>query len=203
MTDLAVHTDTPDHDTTNTVPTAVFFADPRATTFLLADTIGSLLAAYSIQHAYVDLTTLGGVTVAGELLRAGVAYTLLDFGQQVPTAPADHTAQFDLEQPRSLADIPYLSAMSADTLTVKVEELAAMNANLVLIPAMADERLIDFSPNSLVGAVLVQAEEIQRDVLVLSPPQRGLRCVPTPDSDVAPERYELQTLLIRVDDTQE
>lgn len=180
------------------VPTAVFFADPRASSFLLSDTISSMLGSYNIQRAYIDVSNQAGLVIAGELLRAGIAYELLDFGQEIQeVAPR----AFVLDQERTAADVPYLRTMSAGTHAVAVEDLASIDANVVLIPAMADERLINFSTTSVVGTVLTQAEESGRELLVITPPERGLRpVVPTVDPDAEPattKRYELQTILVR------
>ncbi|HEU5223136.1 MAG TPA: hypothetical protein VFU07_05570 [Candidatus Lumbricidophila sp.] len=195
----------------NQIPTAAFFADPRASTFLLKDTVRSLLATYKIQHAYVDLTTLPGMTVATVLLESGIAYEAVNFGQQrpeaLPLSPTNTDKRFKPSKPRTMQDLPYLEHMSAGEHVIDIAKLADINANLVLIPGQlgAPQHLIDFSQNTLVGAVLTQAEALKRDVLVVVPPERGLRAiVPSIMTEqhndvtvVSPEQYERQVVLVR------
>lgn len=184
------------------VPTAAFFADPNAAVFLLRETVSTMLATYAIKHAYVDISTLGGLTIAAELLQAGIAYEILDFGQEppqpLPEAPgSDH--RFKPNRPRTMHDYSYLAHMSAGVHRIDVGELASIDANLILIPSIAGahggEQLIDFTPSTVVGAVFSEAEELGRDILVIAPPERGLRAA----GGTGNERYERQVVLVRTE----
>lgn len=193
------------------IPTAVFLADPRAAVHLLQDTVESLCSTYALQRALVDLTTLPGLAVATALLRAGIPFEHIDFGQETPAQlPEDAVARdrrFKPNRARTMKDLPHLLAKSTGVWRVDVANLASVDANLVLIPAMVGtgqasstsaEPLIDFSPTTIVGAVLDQAEKLSRDLLVIAPPERGLRAVaPASSGTASAERYERQTILVR------
>ncbi|PDQ35519.1 MAG: hypothetical protein B5766_05490 [Candidatus Lumbricidophila eiseniae] len=203
---------------TEHVSTVLFLADPRASVFLLKDTVSTLLMTYRVQHAYVDLTTLVGLTAASELLQAGIAYEHLDFGQQIPemvqkttTAKSTGSGAADRDQrshcfkpsrPRTLQDFAYLEHMSADTHSVEIDKLAEIDANLVLIPTMTAEGVIDFSADTMLGRTLDHIERLGRDALIVMPPERGLRPVLTgQQATSADERYERITVLVRQEAT--
>ncbi|MDP9903131.1 hypothetical protein [Arthrobacter bambusae] len=189
-------------------PTIAVFSDPRASTLFLQETAQSLVTQYKIERAYVDLSTLAGLTVATAFLEAGIPYESLEFGKAQPapeTDPQKAFLPFEPKQARSLSDAPHLRQMSAGTVTLDVEELTLISANLVVIPAMADETLMDFSQGTVVGQVLNHVEKSGGDLLLIAPPERGLRPIYSATADagstefiaVMPERYERQTVLVR------
>jgi hypothetical protein len=169
----------PDQAAAPAVPTAVFYADPRATTFLLRETISSLLASYGIQRALVRLSSPADLVIAQTLVDAGIAYEELEFlgDENASLAGSAEERDFDLGfDERPGRDEP-LRAQAAGRFEMSLEHLADVNANVVLVPAKLDSRLIDFSPNTVVGRALAQAEQLDREVLVIVPPERGIRRV--------------------------
>ena len=187
-------------------PTIAVFTDPRSSTLFLQETAQSLITQYKIERAFVDLSTLAGLAFANALLDAGIAYESLEFGKAESERDAGQvalTGAGSLTPP--LREASHLRQMSAGTLAVDIEELALIPANLVVIPAMADETLMDFSQGTVVGQVLNQIEKSNGELLLIAPPERGLRPVygvttdgADPDTTaVMPERYERQTVLVR------
>lgn len=156
--------------------TVAFFADPRAATLLLTETISRLIDALEIERGLVDLSSLPGLAVAAAFEREGVPYDSLAFGQ---------TEQYiewmperdPLHNPIIASDAERFRALAAGVKEVPVAELGAIDANVVLIPAMVgdNEKLIDFSPGSLPGAVMTQLEVTGRPLVIIDTPERGLR----------------------------
>lgn len=168
-----------DDDAPTAERTVAFFVDPRAATLLLTETISELIAALSIKHGIVDLSSLPGLAVAAAFERAGIPYESLVFGQEnhydarMPDRDAVHNPyiESDAERFRSLA---------AGTKEVPVDQLGTIDANVVLIPAMVGpgEKLIDFSTGSVPGTVLDQLETVARSFVIVDTPERGLRSMP-------------------------
>lgn len=198
-----------DHHTAPTPtdePTVAILADPRASVFLLKDTFRTLFATYGIRRAYVDLTTLTGLTAAGELIQAGIAYEHLDFGQPMPEAPtlADPVAKasraFRPNRPRTPEDLPYLQRMSAGTHSIDLDGIHEIDANIVLVPTMTADGVIDFSADTVLGRALDRIEGSERDYLVVMPPERGLRPVRYEDDPNTPvDAFERVIVLVRPD----
>jgi hypothetical protein len=191
------------------VPSVAILADPRASVFLLKETIATLLSTYGIRRAYVDLTTLPGLTAAGELVQAGIAYEHLDFGQPLPDPKViagtrntnDPSGKQDMRfkpsRPRTMLDYPYLKLMSAGTHQIDLDALDKVNANIALIPTMTADAVIDFSADSVLGRALEVLERAGRDALLVMPPERGLRPIAPADPEGSVEEYERITVLIR------
>lgn len=147
--------------------TVAIFSAPNSAALLLEETIAALIASSDVERGVIDLSTVAGLTAASAFRSAGVRYDSLDFGQE-DHLQAGHPTTLDAEAIR---------AGAASVHTVDVSRLAGMDANLVLIPAIADTDgvVIDFSSGSVPGAVVSQAEDIGEAILLVLPPERGLR----------------------------
>jgi len=159
--------------------TVAFFADPRAATLLLTETIFELIGALDVKRGLVDLSSLPGLAVAAAFERAGVPYASLEFGQEdhYESAAAERDP---VHSPYVAADAERFRHLADGTREITVAEFGTIDANVVLIPAMVgpDEKLIDFSPSTVPGAVLTQFEAIERSLVVVDTPERGLRQMP-------------------------
>jgi hypothetical protein len=165
-----------DHTAQLTERTVAFFADPRAATLLLTETISELIVALDVKRGLVDLSSLPGLAVAAAFERAGVPYVSLVFGQEDHYVSA--AAERDLvHNPYTAADAEKFRQLADGSHEVAIAEFGAIDANVVLIPAMVgpDEKLIDFSPGTVPGAVLSQFEALERSLVVVDTPERGLR----------------------------
>ncbi|MFE9245232.1 hypothetical protein [Nocardiopsis sp. NPDC006938] len=157
--------------------TVAFVADPGATTFLLRETVTRLVGSLDLQRGLVDLTTLPGVAVALALEGAGVPYDLLDFGQLTPGEdPATEPARVPGEDV-TMADAPRLRDAADGTVTVDPDRIAALDANLMLIPTVREDGApqAEFGIGTLPGLVLDQAEQLGLRILVMCPPEQGVR----------------------------
>lgn len=161
--------------------TLAFYADPRAAILLLDETITEMIVSLQIERGVIDLAGLPGLAIAAAFERAGVPFDSLEFGQEDTVDEA--AAALDGERLRNLAENP---------IEIDVAALGAVDANVVLVPAMVgpDEKLIDFSQGTVMGAVLHQLEEAGRDAIVIDTPERGLRAVDG-------TRYLRQTLHVK------
>lgn len=146
------------------------FADSRASSLLVRQTIATLIGSKGIEHAFVDLFTPAGVASAQALQEAGIAYTVMSMGADID--PDDKEAAFLLSQAASVAEVDPAAA-------------ATLPASLVVVPAVvgsleeyldnAVERTeLDFSPTTLPGVVLESAQAAGRDLLMVDAPERGL-----------------------------
>lgn len=156
--------------------TVAFYADPRAATLLLSETIERLISSSEIKRGIVDLSTLPGLAIAAAFERAGVPFDTLSYGQtdHHDLRPAERDT---VQNPYVAEDLPRLRAAAAGAQELAIDELGGIDANIVLIPAMADtgENRIDFNPLTVVGQVFEQLEAAGRDVMVVDTPDRGLR----------------------------
>jgi hypothetical protein len=159
--------------------TVAFFADPRAATLLLTETISQMIAALSIERGLVDLSSIPGLSIAAAFELAGVPYEAMVFGQedQYDTALGDREP---VQNPYIAADAARFRLLADGVREISSSEFASIDANVALIPAMAgpDEKLIDFSPLTVTGAVLTQLENVQRSLVIVDTPERGLRSMP-------------------------
>lgn len=163
--------------------TVAFFADPRAAKLLLTETIEKLIESLDIRQGIVDITTMAGVDIAQAFVNMGVPFATLEYGQEPHYERAED--RFPDVSPQLIKYAAANVAMHEEDLTNQasgvvyqdVNELAAVDANIVLIPAMVgpNEKFLDFSQGSLVGTVLAQLEEAGRDAIVIDAPERGLR----------------------------
>lgn len=156
--------------------TVAFFADPRASTLLLTDTVSRLIEALGVERGLVDLASLPGLAVAAAFEKEKVPYDSLQYGQ------ADRYIEWmsernELHNPFIAADAERFRSLAEGVVEIPVAELGDVDANVVLIPAMAnnDAKLIDFSPETLPGAVMTQLEESGRPLVIIDTPERGLR----------------------------
>jgi hypothetical protein len=167
--------------------TVAFFADPRATTLLLAETVEKLIESLDIQRGLVDISTVVGVRIARVFRDAGLPFDVLEFGQGEhyrQGASENHPAITPVLRQISAAVISdeagRLREAAAGTREIHVGDLGTIDANVVLIPATVgpDEKLLDFTTGSLLGAVIGQLESAERDFVLVDAPERGLRAMP-------------------------
>lgn len=156
--------------------TVAFVADPRSTTFLLRETVSRLVGNLGLQRGLVDLSTLAGVSIALALEDEGVPYDLLDFGQNVPDDPHLEPVSAPGEEV-TMAEAPRLRRAAAGTLAVDLDRIGEIDANLMLIPAVREDGSVnaEFSAETLPGLALEQAERLGLRILVMCPPEQGVR----------------------------
>ncbi|ROR76047.1 hypothetical protein SAMN06295974_3806 [Plantibacter flavus] len=158
--------------------TVAVFADPRAATHLLQETIAKLIDTRGIELGLIDLSSTAGRCVAQAFKDAGVPYKSLEFGQEYPVdeSMVDGVPAVDVVAVSST----WGHAFSRGQHLTTIDELGAIDANVVLIPAMVDidETHLDFTHGSLMGVVYTQLEEARRPVLIIDTPERGLRMGP-------------------------
>jgi hypothetical protein len=147
------------------VRTVAFLADEHTSGFLLAPTIQSLVASQQIQSVIVDLSTETGVSIANLLVsNPEIEYRIFD------TVPLESTdaLKFDLG--------PVL-AHSAGTVPFDVDDIAAIDANIVLVPAAAIDAGpgVDVSDGTIAGAVISQLQQTKTNCMIVLPPESGLR----------------------------
>jgi hypothetical protein len=152
----------PDTEPTQ-VRTVAFLADEHTSGFLLAPTIQSLIANQKIQSVIVDLSTETGISIAHLLVsNPEIEYRIFD------TVPLEstHELKFDLG--------PVL-AHSAGTVPFNAENITAIDANIVLVPAAAIDAGpgVDVSDGTIAGAVISQLQQARQDCLLI--PESGLR----------------------------
>ncbi|WP_226773275.1 hypothetical protein [Arthrobacter sp. ES1] len=147
------------------VRTAAFLAEAHTSTFLLGQTVQSLIASQKIQSAIVDLSTETGISIANLLVsNPEIEYRIFD------TVPLESTdaLKFDLG--------PVL-AHSAGTVPFNAEDLSSIDANIVLMPAAAIDAGpgVDVSDGTIAGAVISQLQQTNTNCLLVLPPESGLR----------------------------
>lgn len=147
-----------------TVRTAAFLADGRVSTYLLRETVAALLTRQEIQSALVDISTEAGLATAHQLIESGVEYRIFD------TVPP----KWDSED-RMLLDL--VLSESRGKVSFDPENISAVDANIVLIPAPATDAGIgiDATEGTITALVIDQLKEADENCLILLPPESGLR----------------------------
>ncbi|GAB5079733.1 hypothetical protein [Arthrobacter sp. AD-310] len=146
------------------VRTVAFLADGRTSSFLLRETVASLVARQKIESAIVDISTEAGIVTAHQLLESGIDYTIFD------TVPP----KVD-EENRPLVEV--IRSRSQGTTSFDPGNIAAIDANVVLMPAPAEDSGpgIDVSDGTITAVVLEQLQAAGLSCLMLLPPEAGLR----------------------------
>lgn len=181
--------------------TVVFIADSRASTIALGETVKHLINSRSVQRAVVDLRTDVGRTIAAELKSLGVPYDLMVFAD----TDTDSTLEADDGNDE-------LAAAAEQRIQVSVDDLHALDANYVVIPAMhgsghhrIDPRVDanagpDISPTTLPGVVLSRfnsgTEILSAEVLYIDTPEHGL-------VQEADGSYQRRLFLMSFDDSED
>lgn len=182
-------TDHTEAEVTGSKSTVAFFADSRASEIALAQTVKALIEANDIQLGLVELSSLVGVTVAAEFLRAGVPYQVLSFGPDTPELSSK--SDYDPQTPASFDDAGHLFAHSSGIQPVEADQLHLLDANFVLIPAISgagtkridlalEQDPVDVGDTTLPGHMLRQFETLPAEtrralqVLYVDVPERGL-----------------------------
>ncbi len=175
---MEAHTN-PEPNTTPQVSerSVAFFADRRASTLLLKETVIELIQNQRIAKGYVDISSLPGLAIADAFVASGVPFESIEFGQdRVYETLTESTDRDTVREPYGLDDEERIRAAAHGALSLEVDELASVNANLALVPAPVGpgEALIDFSPQTVTGVVLQQASEQRLPLLIINTPERGL-----------------------------
>ena len=151
---------------TNTERTVAFYTDPRAATLLLKETIAALITSTDIQRGLVDLSTVSGLAIAEAFHEAGVPFDSLEFGQEDRLAEGPPTDE-DADEVRQAAD---------GIKELEIEDLGTIDANIVVVPYVtANGVTMDFTKTTVLGTVISQIEQAERQLLLVLPPERGLR----------------------------
>lgn len=178
--DYALHLhEEAERDETDQLPTAdpdkaiAFLADSRASTIMLSETIDMLAGDQRIHHGLVEVHSPAGLVIGAALLRNQVDYSVLAFGQDLPSGAG--------------ADDPVteLLANAVQIIEIEPHTFAQLHAQLCVIPAMVgsgemridpllSDTSLDFSPTTLPGLVLEQAHRTGRSLMVIDSPERGL-----------------------------
>jgi hypothetical protein len=146
------------------VRTAAFLADGRTSAFLLPETINSLTTNQGIEHGLVDLSTQAGIITVQQLDASGIPYSVFDTDSLVPSADFEFDpAVFHL---RAKAIVPF-----------NPNDIAAIDANIVLIPAPAHDAGpgVDATDGTITGLVIEQLQQAKLNCLMVLPPESGLR----------------------------
>lgn len=146
------------------VRTAAFLADKNTSTFLIPETVASLVSRQQIQSGIVDLSTEAGIAIARHLVYSGIAYSVFE-----------SVGVEDL--PKCLSEMSQLLKLSQGYLPFNPEDITSIDANIVLIPAAADDAGpgIDVSEGTITGTVIEQMQSAKLDCLLVLPPESGLR----------------------------
>lgn len=146
------------------VRTVAFLADGRTSPFLLRETIAALVARQKVQSAVVDISTKAGVATARQLMDSGIEYTVFD------------TVRPQWDQ-TSLPLVKEIRSRAKGTLAFDPRNIAAIDANIVLMPAPAEDTGpgIDASEGTITELVMTQLQEAQQSCLMVLPPEAGLR----------------------------
>ncbi|MET0887160.1 MAG: hypothetical protein ABWX92_11985 [Mycetocola sp.] len=160
--------------------TVAFFADRRAAPLLLTDTVDQIISNLHVQRGLVDLSSIPGLAIAAAFVRAGIPYETIEYGQErtYETLVDDHDS---VQNPVSEADAERFRSLAAGEVTLDIAELGNIDANIALVPAVVgpNEKLIDFSPQTITGVVMSQAEDLGRNLILIDTPERGLTVEPS------------------------
>lgn len=160
--------------------TVAFFADRRAAPLLLTETVDQIISNLRVQRGLVDISSIPGLAIAEAFLRAGIPYESIEFGQErtYETVVTEHDP---IQNPVTEADADRVRRLAAGEVELDIAELGNIDANIALVPAVVgpNEKLIDLSPHTITGVVMVQAGDLGRNLLVIDTPERGLSVEPT------------------------
>lgn len=153
---------------TNAERTVAFYTDPRAATLLLKETVAALIDSMQIKRGIVDLSTVSGIAIAAAFAEADLPFDSLEFGQ-------DDRLE---EGPPTEHDIDELRESAEGIADVEIDGLGTIDANVVVVPTVGSDGVsIDFGTTTVLGTVYGQIVEAERELLVVLPPERGLRPV--------------------------
>jgi hypothetical protein len=144
--------------------TAVFLADGRVSPFLITDTIDALIEEQKLEKAILDLSTKAGITLARHLNWINFSYSVFD------TEPLVSSPEFKF-------DIDELLEGAEETLAFEPDSIVNIDAGIVLIPmaALDGGAGIDASEGTITSILVPQLQEAQKGVLMILPPELGLR----------------------------
>lgn len=161
--------------------TIAFLADSRASTLLLEETVAMLAASRPLAQALVELHSLAGVRIAAALHRAGIDYSVLSFGPDLPEGAGDD----EVPEVVGLEHAGALLAHAEQIVEVDPRGFGWLHAQLCVLPAcvgsdeahldgFVEDLQLDMAPTTLPGLVMDQAGHDGRDLLLVDAPERGL-----------------------------
>lgn len=166
--------------------TVIFVSDSRTSPLLLAETVSMLIAEKRISRGVVDIQSPAGRTIAAQFQRAGIAYDVIAYGQRIEQPDTGPHPKPEYHEVPGVEHIPFLLQQAAGITLIEPHEIAHMDMNIVLLPAMvgAGETRIDLlaegansrdlSMNTLPGIVLAACEQAKRELLFVDTPEYGL-----------------------------
>lgn len=164
---------------TNAHRTVAVITDANTSAMLLSETVVPLAKNYDVEKILVNLTTLAGRAIAEGAIAAGIPFAELDYiGAPEPNDP----------------HITELRKRSDGKMAIDLEEIANLDANLVIAPASAKDmrqpHLVDLGPESLCALVFDKMRETEQPLLLINPPEAGLI------EYLEPENYTRMLVLI-------
>lgn len=166
--------------------TVIFVSDSRTSPLLLAETVSMLIAEKRISRGVVDVQSPAGRTIAAQFQRAGIAYDVIAYGKRIEQpGPGPHPKPEYHEVPGE-EHIPFLLQQAAGITLIEPHNIAHMDMNIVLLPAMSGTGQIridllaegansrDLSMNTIPGIVLAACEKAKRELLFIDTPEYGL-----------------------------
>lgn len=166
--------------------TVVFVNDSRTSPLLLAETISMLSAEKRINRCAVDVQSAAGRAIAAQFQREGLPYDVVSFGKrleqpQLGTHPKPESHEVPTEK-----HVPWLLQQAAGITFVDPHAIASMDANIVLVPAMAGSDQIridaisdsansrDLGLTTIPGVVMAAAQQAGREIVFIDTPEYGL-----------------------------
>lgn len=166
------------------VTTATFFADSRASSLCLAATLPTIMAELGIQRVITDIASPAGVAIAAWCNSTGMPYDVLVLDGSDPTIDLPKDMFYDSSRPATMADAPFLISRSMGATILDPSAMGDFPGNVVVIPAMegSDQAFIDvlagdqldMGLSTLPGNVAHQAERARRSIMLIDTPERGL-----------------------------
>lgn len=158
-----------------------FLADSRASTLLLEETVAMLVESQQVAQALVELHSLPGVRIAAALHRAGVSYSVLSFGPDLP----EHAGDDEVPEVVGVEHAGALLAHAEQVVQVDPRGFGWLHAQLCVVPAcvgsdevhldgFVEDVQLDMSPTTLPGLVMDQASLDGRAMLLIDAPERGI-----------------------------
>lgn len=166
--------------------TVVFVCDSRTSPLLLAETISMLSAEKRIGRCAVDVQSAAGRTIAAQFQREGLPYDVITFGKRLDQPRLGEHPKPELHEVPTEEHIPWLLQQAAGITFAEPHAIANMDANIVLIPAMAGSDQIridtisdpansrDLGLTTVPGVVLAAAQQADRELVFIDTPEYGL-----------------------------
>lgn len=201
MTDVTIHDAAPVAPTERPEARVLtVLVDSRASSIMLVGTIRDIIDEYSITEVIINANSPAGENVANELGRLDIPFWLASpgvegdstslrgdtLGMAQPAVRVDDTPFYDEDNP--------LLDLAVGQLALDLSTIHQTDAMLVIVPAMvgsthevvdllrpSDGSRTDLTPRTIPGAVVSACSAVERQLLVIEPPERGLVSIPISD----------------------